>query len=54
MNKIIFDKHMKYSGADLIIKKLSLPPVKNKKETQYYGMKLIPEHDFPEQFSKFC
>lgn len=33
---------------------LSLPPKIPPKETPYFGMVPIPQHDFPEQFSNFC
>jgi dynein heavy chain len=54
MNKIIFDKHLKATGPDLISGPLSLPEEKTKGETQYYGMITIPAHNFPEAFSNFC
>ena len=54
MNKIIFDKHMVASGPNLIAGPLELPKEKKKEETPYYGMILIPPHNFPEAFSNFC
>ena len=54
MNKIIFDKHMKENGKDLIANDLNLPPPEPPKPAPEFGMVQIPEHDFPEQFSNFC
>lgn len=54
MNKIIFDKHLKTTGHNLISGPLSLPEEKKKEETPYYGMITIPAHNFPEAFSNFC
>lgn len=54
MNQIIFDKHLKASGPNLITGPLTLPEEKKKEETPYYGMIDIPPHNFPEQFSNFC
>jgi dynein heavy chain len=39
---------------DMIKANLSLPPKIPPKETPYFGMVPIPQHDFPEQFSNFC
>jgi hypothetical protein len=33
---------------------LTLPDKPPPKETPYFGMVPIPQHDFPEQFSNFC
>jgi dynein heavy chain len=54
MNKIIFDKHMKEKGSEIIMSNLTLPPEQNKKESPYYALVNIPPHNFPEQFSQFC
>lgn len=54
MNKIIFDKHLKEKGNELITGKLKLPPKGAAKQTTYFGMISIPPHNFPEQFSQFC
>lgn len=54
MNKIIFDKHLKTTGHNLISGPLELPEEKEKEETPYYGMITIPAHNFPEAFSNFC
>ena len=54
MNKIIFDKHMKEKGSELIMSNLTLPPEASKKESPYYALVNIPPHNFPEQFSQFC
>jgi dynein heavy chain len=54
MNKIIFDKHLKHTGTDLISGPLELPREKEKEETPYYAMITIPAHNFPESFSNFC
>lgn len=54
MNKIIFDKHMKESGRDLIANNLTLPPAPPTREAPVFGMIQIPHHEFPDQFSNFC
>ena len=54
MNKIIFDKHLKTNGPNLISGPLSLPAEKPKEIAPYHGMITIPPHNFPEQFSSFC
>lgn len=54
MNKIIFDKHMKNRGSELIAGSLKLPPEAKKKQSPYYGMISIPEHDWPTSFYNFC
>jgi hypothetical protein len=54
MNKIIFDKHLKEKGNELITGKLKLPPKPPAKLSPFYGMISIPPHNFPEQFSQFC
>jgi hypothetical protein len=51
MNKIIFDKHMKEKGSEIITSSLTLPPEAAKKESPYYALVNIPPHNFPEQFS---
>jgi dynein heavy chain, axonemal len=48
MNKIIFDKHMKEKGSELIMSNLTLPPEPAKKESPYYALVNIPPHNFPE------
>lgn len=48
MNKIIFDKHIKEKGNELITGNLRLPPKSPAKITAYYGMISIPPHNFPE------
>lgn len=55
MNKIIFDKHLKEKGGSngLITGSLTLPADPPKKQTPYFGMITIPEHDYPGTFSKF-
>ncbi len=53
MNKIIFDKHMKGKGKELIGGNLILPP-KKKAICPYYGMIGIPQYSFPERFAEFC
>jgi hypothetical protein len=53
MNKIIFDKHMRNKGSELIAGSLKLPPEQKKKQTPYYGMISIPEHDWPTSFYNF-
>jgi len=54
MNKIIFDKHLKTNGPNLISGPLELPAEKPKEIVPYHGMITIPPHNFPEQFSAFC
>lgn len=54
MNKIVFDKHLKEKGSELITGNLRLPPKPPAKLTAYYGMISIPVHNFPDQFSQFC
>lgn len=39
---------------DMIPANLTLPPKAPSRETPYFGMTPIPQHDFPEQFSNFC
>ena len=52
MNKIIFDKHMKGKGKELIGGTLMLPPPLRPKH-KYFGMVQIPTHSFPETFAAF-
>lgn len=54
MNQIIFDKHIKKNGPNLISGPLVLPEEKPKEEAPMKGMITIPPHNFPEQFSNFC
>lgn len=57
MNWIIMDKTMEKPVEQLkemIPANLTLPPKAPSKETPYFGMTPIPQHDFPEQFSNFC
>ena len=57
MNKIIMEKTLEKSPdelQDMIPASLQLPDKPPCKETPYFGMVPIPQHDFPEQFSKFC
>jgi len=57
LNQIIMDKTMEKPEEelkDMIKANLSLPPKVPPKETPYFGMVPIPQHDFPEQFSNFC
>jgi hypothetical protein len=57
MNKIIMEKTLEKSAeelADMIPANLQLPERAPPKETPYFGMVPIPQHDFPEQFSNFC
>ncbi len=54
MNKIIFDKHCSDKQNNLITGKLDLPPPKEVKETPYFGLIRIPQHNFHEVFTKFC
>jgi len=57
MNKIIMDKTLEKAPAeleDMIPANLQLPERPPAKETPYFGMAPIPQHDFPEQFSNFC
>lgn len=39
---------------EMIPANLTMPPKAVSKETPYFGMVPIPQHDFPEQFSNFC
>ncbi len=39
---------------EMIPANLTMPPKAKSKETPYFGMVPIPQHDFPEQFSEFC
>ena len=39
---------------EMIPANLTLPPGAPQKDTPYFGMVPIPQHDFPEQFSNFC
>jgi len=58
MNKIIMDKALEQNqdeeNKDMIPANLTLPDKAPPKETPYFGMTPIPQHDFPEQFSNFC
>ena len=54
MNKIIFDKHIKSKGRELIAGNLSLPPEPPPKQVPYFALISIPPHNFPEEFSSFC
>jgi dynein heavy chain len=54
MNKIVFDKHMKEKGSELITGNLRLPPKSAEKPPPYFGMISIPPHEFHVQFSQFC
>ena len=57
MNKIIMEKTLEKSTEelqDMIPANLQLPDRPSPKETPYFGMVPIPQHDFPEQFSNFC
>lgn len=54
MNKIVFDKHIKNNGPNLISGPLVLPEEKTAREAPYMGMIDIPAHNFPEEFSNFC
>lgn len=57
MNKIIMEKTLEKHPdelADMIPANLTLPEKPPVKETPYFGMVPIPQHDFPEQFSYFC
>jgi len=54
MNKIVFDKHLKEKGSELITGNLRLPAKPPVKQTPFFGMISIPPHNFPEQFSQFC
>ena len=54
MNKIIFNKHMKGKGKELIAGNLTLPPPPKTKAVPFFGMISIPQHNFPEEFSAFC
>jgi len=53
MNKIIFDKHLKATGPNLISGPLELPEEKEKGVAPFFGMITIPAHNFPEQFCNF-
>jgi dynein heavy chain len=51
MNKIIMEKTLEKSPeelADMIPANLQLPERAPPKETPYFGMVPIPQHDFPE------
>lgn len=48
MNKIIFDKHIREKGNELITGNLRLPPKPLAKNITYFGMISIPSHNFPE------
>ena len=48
LNKIIFDKHLKTNGPNLISGPLTLPPEKEEVKAPFYGMITIPPHNFPE------
>ena len=51
MNKIIMDKTMEKPQEELkemIPANLMLPPKETSRETPYFGMVPIPQHDFPE------
>lgn len=48
MNKIIFDKHIREKGNELITGSLRLPPKADAKLTTFFGMISIPPHNFPE------
>jgi len=39
---------------EMVPANLTMPPKAQTKETPYFGMVPIPQHDFPEQFSNFC
>lgn len=57
MNWIIMEKTMEKpieQLKDMIPANLTLPPKAPSRETPYFGMTPIPQHDFPEQFSNFC
>jgi dynein heavy chain len=54
MNKIVFNKHLKEKGNDLITGQLKLPAEKAKQDPPQFGMITIPAHNTPEQFSNFC
>ena len=57
MNWIIMDKTTEKpieQLKEMIPANLTLPPKPPLKETPYFGMVPIPQHDFPEQFSNFC
>ena len=56
MNKIIMEKALETadSNPDMIPANLELPEKAPPRETPYFGMVPIPQHDFPEQFSNFC
>lgn len=50
MNKIVFDKHVKMSGNNLIAGPLNMPEEKAKAEAPMKGMIEIPSHNFAETF----
>jgi dynein heavy chain len=57
MNKIIMEKTLEKSQEeleDMIPAELQMPERPPPRETPYFGMVPIPQHDFPEQFSNFC
>lgn len=57
MNKIIMEKTLEKTPdelQDMIPANLTMPDKPAPKETPYFGMVPIPQHDFPEQFSSFC
>lgn len=54
MNKLIFDKHLRTNDKDLINDELEINMDLEIKKVPYNGMIKTPDHDFPEQFSKFC
>lgn len=51
MNKIVFDKHLKEKGNELITGNLRLPLKPPQKLTSFFGMISIPPHNFPDQFA---
>ncbi len=53
MNRIIFDKHMRGRGKDLIGGGLQLPPAPRPRRP-YYGMIQIPSSNLPDVFTGFC
>ena len=54
MNKIVFDKHLKEKGSELITGNLRLPQAPPPKPVPFFGMISIPPHNFPDQFAQFC
>jgi hypothetical protein len=57
MNKIIMEKTLEKSPeelADMIPANLQLCDKPEAKDTPYFGMVPIPQHDFAEEFSNFC